>query len=155
MRRSLWVLVVVLLSTGALERPSAAAPVLTPIGHDFGKAPVGLTRAIVETVDQRLKFTFRITLGPDDGDPAAVQFSITGNAPADFSVDAACTHIVKSQSQCDIDVYVLPHSRGAKSATLTASANGHTSNADLAGAGIGGGYSGHITYQHTIVGSHG
>jgi hypothetical protein len=68
-------------------------------------------------------------------------------------VDAAGSRI--TGQQCEVDVYFLPHSPGRKSAALTAQANGQAATAALSGVGVSDGYSGHITYQHTIVGSHG
>lgn len=160
MRSWLWGVVVVA-SIGLLERPSAATPVLNPTSHDFGTSEIGLTRPLLNGfLDSGLpfRFTFSITLAPDDGARAAVQVNITAPAGSpdgqDFSVELDCPS--SPASHCDAEVYFLPHSPGRKSAALTVHANGHTAQAALSGVGVvGGKYTGTIGYQHTIVGGHG
>jgi hypothetical protein len=149
--------IVVVLSIGPLEQPSAAAPTLTPTSHDFGNSEIGLPRA---TVDQFIAsgfpfvFKFRIGLAPNDGDPRALQLNITGISARDFSVDPDC-HLTAA-GQCDFaEVYFLPRTPGPKTATLEARINGQTASAALSGVGVTGKYSGQIAFQHTIIGTHG
>jgi hypothetical protein len=143
---------VVSLALLTLTPATGATPVTSQAALDFGQMLLGLTRNLAAGFGPFSK-TVAITLAPDDGPVAAVNIRITGPDAAEFFAEPLCQ--ASGASTCSVDVYFLPRTPGVKHATMVVTANGHTATTTLTGTGVGGKYSGTISYKRTIVGPYG